>query len=99
MKGKSRANIDTEERIKRQSTCSGHKKEWVSPKGNHVNSQDLRPMGMSLLVLLEREEEESRLIYPRDLGCDRLVPQPLSKGRGGFYSVGASGMNRLSTPW
>lgn len=99
MKGKSRANIDTEERIKRQSTCSGHKKEWVSPKGNHVNSQDLRPMGMSLLVLLEREEEESRLIYPRVLGCDRLVPQPLSKGRGGFYSVGASGMNRLSTPW
>lgn len=55
--------------------------------------------GMSLLVLLEREEEESRLIYPRGLGCDRLVPQPLSKGRGGFYSVGASGMNRLSTPW
>lgn len=99
MMGKSRANIDTEERIKRQSTWSGHKKEWVSPKGNYVNSQDLRPMGMSLLVLLEREEEESRLIYPRSLGCDRLVPQPLSKGRGGFYSVGASGMNRLSAPW
>lgn len=71
---------------------------WVSPKGNHVNSQVHRPMGMTLLVLLERGEE-SRLIYPRSLGCEQLVPQSLSKGRGGFYSVGASGRNRLSTPW
>lgn len=55
-----------------ETTYSSHKKEWVSPRGNKVNSQDLGHMGRSFLVLLKRKEEEEEenieVDVPRNCG-------------------------------
>lgn len=48
--------------------------------------------GYFLFYLRGRKRRTSRSIYPETLGCGQPVPQSLSKGRGGLFGVGDSGM-------
>lgn len=73
-----------------ETTCWSYKKEWVSPRGNQANSQDLRHMGRSFYLRGRRRRRKRTLrsVSSETVEHGQLVPHPLSKER----SVCASGI-------